>query len=224
MNNYCLSKDAGQLFVRNREIEKKIKDIKSIITVEINSNKLLFSFGMLDAYEDCKNNSHRELVDKIIETKKKNYELSSCDDLLDEKPYLDGYLMGIENILKIDRKIFKLDTSFVFIVYSISEEIISKYRLSLYASDLFSEVESVGYIKYYISTNADEICNVINHFDEKTEYVICVVYNKETLPNKEIMQQLAFGRNNNVYLLRDKENTCDSVNQAIRKLIEATVI
>lgn len=223
MKNYYLSRDAGQLFIRNRYIESLISSLKNEINLAC-ADDINFLFGKLDALTEGKGKLHKTLVEEIVEIKQKISAAEDEDDLFNEITYLKGYILGIEEILNYDRKIFDSENSFILFVYSISEELISKYKLALSASDLFTDSDEINKVRYRISTSADEICESIVALDENTEFAICVIYDRANLPSKEIMQQLSFGRNTNVYLLHDNESMKHSVDQIIKKMVKSTII
>ena len=224
MKQFYLYSDAGQLFIRSRYIDNAIEETKKEIQ-ECEPASMNFNFGKVDALIDGKNKLHKTLIDEVIEIKKQIQESADEDEIFGEIDYLKGYIKGIEQILNYDRQIFENNNnSFVLFLYSMSEETISKYKLALYASDIFSDVDEPNKVKYYISTSAEEICEKITALDENTECAICVVYTKDNAPDKDTMQKLSFGRNNNVYLLRDNDAMKLSVQEILKRLVKSTII
>ena len=223
MKQFYLYSDAGQLFARSRYFDNEIEELKNEIKI-CEPTSMNFKFGRLDALLEGKCKLHKVLVDEIIEIKKQIEDNNEIDEIFSEIEYLNGYLKGIEDILNYDRQLFENNSSFILFVYSMSEETISKYQLALYASDLFSDVDEPNKVKYYISTNVDKICERITDLEDNTEFAICVIYTKDYLPNKEIMQKLSFGRNGNVYLLRDNDAMKLSVQDIIKRMVKSTII
>ena len=70
MKNYYLSRDAGQLFIRNRYIESLISDLKNEINL-VDADDINFLFGKLDALTEGKGKLHKTLVEEIVEIKQK---------------------------------------------------------------------------------------------------------------------------------------------------------
>ena len=89
---------------------------------------------------------------------------------------------------------------------------------------MIKRFEESGSLRYFISSDAESICNKINEFDTQTEYATCVIYSKDSIPSKETMQKLSFEKNDNVYLINDKDTFKLSAEDIIKKIFSTSIL
>ena len=107
-------------------------------------------------------------------------------------------------------------------LFSLDEDIRIKYELAFKKSKHFSDLNGNKDNKYYVSGDAEDIKAKAMQLDNDTEFVIVVAYDKNSLPNTEIMQFLSFAEDYNVFL--HKVGKEENVEHIIKKTLRATVV
>lgn len=209
--------NAGELLSRNKKIKLILESLEAELE-EVTVEESAFLLGEISAIRDNWAHPHKKIVENCVDVKK---EIKETEEFFEENKFLEGYLKGVEVVLSVDRQVFKEPIEFVFFVYSEDEDILDKYRLVFSTIDEFAEFNGWG-VRYYISGNSSDICGKIQDLCNDTEYVVYVVYNKDSLPQKETMQQLCFGEFSNVYLHKDQNE--ENVEQIIVRLLKSITI
>ena len=216
---YC---NAGELYTRNKKVSALIKEVEQEIKDCLNPEDSNYLYGRLTALLDCFNSAHKGVIECLTDTKKRILELSDNEYFLDELNYEKGYSQGLEDILDIDRNIFYTPSSFTLFIYSSDEDIYQRYKLAFATSKDFAEYDSDKHLRYCISSLAEDICEKIEKLGDTENFAVCVVYSKDNLPSVETMQKLSFEKNDNVFLIKDKDER--NAQNIIKKVIKATTI
>lgn len=220
MIKHYIHKNIGELFTRYKIIDKFIKQTKDEIEVS-KAEDCTFLFGKYAALTDYRASSHTNIVDALINTKSKIENLD--DDFYEnEIVFNNGYINGLELILEADRSFFDDRNDIVVFVFSIDENMRNDYELVFQKTKHFSDFYSEGKNRYYVSGDVEDIKNKAMQFDENTEFVIIVAYDKNCLPDSAIMNALSFAEDYNVFLHRVKEN--ESVEQMIKRTLKSTIV
>lgn len=221
---YYLLSDVGQIFVRNKKIDKYIEQLNCEKKLIQNNEQFIRTLGKYDALIDALGKKHKQIIENLLTTKHQIEEFAS-EPICNEVDYLNGYVEGLEFVLRQDREIFDSSKhSFVFFVYSVNEELLCKYELSLGTSSFMKEFNEEGHLKYYISSEADSICKKIREFDKNTEYAICVIYSKNSMPSKEIMGKFSVEANNNIFFVSDRDMLKHSAEDIVKKIFSSTIL
>ena len=217
-----LYENVGELYLRQRKIDDLIKEAEDNLKRTESLEKATFEIGEIAALNDHRNSKHIKIVESIIEVKKALENHQYYDSILDEIEYVEGYKNGLNALLKLDRELFGVSPNFVLFVYATSEAIQNKYDLAFSAFPPMGTYTSGESIRYCVTKSADEICGEIIKLDRNTMNAVCVIYREGALPAKEILQKLAFEKNDNVFLVCDKEEI--QVSSIIRRIIRATTV
>lgn len=220
---YYLLNDVGQIYVRNKKIDTYIAQLRDEMNVNSNDEQFISLLGKYNALVDVREKKHKQILDTLLSTKQQAEELATYP-ICDELEYLKGYLEGLELVLTQDRKIFDTNFDFVFFIFSTDKNLLNKYELSLSTSNMIKRFEESGSLRYFISSEAESICKKISELDTRTEYAVCVIYSKDSMPSKEIMQKLSFEKNDNVYLVSDKDTFKQSAEDIIRKILSTSIL
>ena len=217
-----LYEDVGELYLRQRKIDDLIREAEDALKRTESLEKATFVIGEIAALNDHRNSKHIKIVESIIEVKKALENHQYYDSILDEIEYVEGYKNGLNALLKLDRELFDASPNFVLFLYTTTEALRNKYDLAFSAFPKMGVYTSGESIRYFVTMSADEICGEIVKLDRNTMNAVCVVYQEGSRPSKEIMQQLAFEKNDNVFLVCDKEEI--QVSSIVRKIIRATTV
>lgn len=217
-----LYEDVGELYLRQRKIDDLIREAEDALKRTESLEKATFVIGEITALNDHRNSKHIKIVESIIEVKKALENHQYYDSILDEIEYVEGYKNGLNALLKLDRELFDASPNFVLFLYTTTEALRNKYDLAFSAFPKMGAYTSGESIRYFVTMSADEICGEIVKLDRNTMNAVCVIYQEGSLPAKEIMQKLAFEKNDNVFLVCDKEEI--QVSSIIRKIIRATTV
>lgn len=220
---YYLLNDVGQIYVRNKKIDTYIVQLRDKMDVNSNNEQFISLLGKYNALVDVRGKKHKQILDILLSTKQQAEELITYP-ICNELEYLKGYLEGLELVLTQDREIFDTNFDFVFFIFSTDKDLLNKYELSLSTSNIIKRFEESGSLRYFISSDAESICKKINEFDTQTEYAICVIYSKDSMPSKEIMQKLSFEKNDNVYFVSDKDTLKQSAEDIIKKIFSTSIL
>lgn len=210
------------MYLRQRKIDELIKKTETKIQEAPTPEETTFNIGKLSAIVDYRSSKHKKIIEAVIETKKSLENHQYYDSILDEIEFVGGYVKGLNILLELDKELFDISPNFVLFIYATTEELKSKYDLSLSLNEKLDEFGSAGSVRYYVSTSVDDICDKIMHLGSETLNAVCAVYQEEHLPTKEIMQQLAFKKSDNIFLLCDKEEI--KVSNIIRKIFRTTSV
>ena len=203
-SDYYLLNDVGQIYRRNKKIDKYIIDVLEEINSNPNNELFIPLLGKYNALVDTRGKSHKQIIDILLSTKQQAEDLNNFQ-ICNELDYINGYLEGLELVLREDRIIFDTKFEFVLFLFSTCNDLLNKYELALSTSKTFKNIDEQGLLRYYITSDENLICKKINDFETQTEYAICVIYSKESLPSKEIMQKLSLEKNDNIYFISDKD-------------------
>lgn len=214
--------NVGEMYLRQRKIDELIKKTETKIQEAPTPEETTFNIGKLSAIVDYRSSKHKKIIEAVIETKKSLENHQYYDSILDEIEFVGGYVKGLNILLELDKELFDISPNFVLFIYATTEELKSKYDLSLSLNEKLDEFGSAGSVRYYVSTSVDDICDKIMHLGSETLNAVCAVYQEEHLPTKEIMQQLAFKKSDNIFLLCDKEEI--KVSNIIRKIFRTTSV
>lgn len=214
--------NVGEMYLRQRKIDELIKKTETKIQEAPTPEETTFNIGKLSAIVDYRSSKHKKIIEAVIETKKSLENHQYYDSILDEIEFVGGYVKGLNILLELDKELFDISPNFVLFIYATTEELKSKYDLSLSLNEKLDEFGSAGSVRYYVSTSVDDICDKIMHLGSETLNAVCAVYQEEHLPTKEIMQQLAFEKSDNIFLLCDKEEI--KVSNIIRKIFRTTSV
>ncbi len=209
--------NAGRLYARY----KKIDSLLGALDTELDktpAEECTFLLGRIAGIEENRKHSHKKLIDSCVATKR---EIVESAEFPNENVFFKGYLRGIEDLLEMDRTEFKNPTDFVLFVYSEDDTLLKKYQLALSVMDVFSGFSEYG-SRLYVSSNAEDICDRILNLNEKTEYLVYVVYTKDCTPEVGTLQKLCFDQYHNVYL--HKDNNEENIEQIVTKLLRDTVV
>lgn len=217
-----LYENVGELYLRQRKIDDLIKEAEDTLKKTESSEEATFVIGEIAALNDHRNSKHIKIVESIIEVKKALENHQYYDSILDEIEYVEGYKSGLNALLKLDRELFAVSPNFVLYLYTTTEAVRNKYELAFSAFPQMGAYTSGESIRYLVTMSADEICSEIVKLDRNTMNAVCVIYQEGLLPSKEIMQQLAFEKNDNVFLVCDKEEI--QVSSIVRKIFRATTV
>lgn len=217
-----LYENIGEMYLRQRKIDALIECAEDELQNMESLSEATFVIGKMAAFADYRNSRHVKIVEAVISSKKALENHQYYDTILDEVEYVEGYVDGLNELLKLDKELFKAIPNFVLFIYATSEELRNRYDLALSIYPEIGEFQSGRPIRYYVAMSADEICNEIIKLDNDTMNAICVVYQEDNLPTKEIMQKLAFEKNDNVFLVCDKGEL--KVSNIIRKIIKSTSV
>lgn len=209
--------NAGRLFARNKQIEALLSSLHEELE-QTPAEDCTFLLGRIAGIEENRNHLHRKLVESCVATKK---EIKDSADFQDENVFFKGYLKGIVDLLEIDRSEFAEPVDFVWFIYSENEELLDKYRLTFSAIKGFSDFDGEG-LRFYTSNIVEDICGRIQRLSEKAEYVVYVVYERDSLPSTETLQKLCFGKYHNVYLHKDRNE--ENIEDIVSKLLRDTVV
>lgn len=220
---YYLLNDVGQVYIRNKKIDTYIGQLRDELNSIQNNEQFIWLLGKSDALSDTRGKKHKQILDILLSTKQQIEELTTYP-ICNELDYLKGYLEGLELVLRQDREIFNTKYDFVFFIFSANEELLSKYELSLNTSSLIKKFGEQSSLRYFISSDAELICQKVKEFDERTEYAVCVIYSKNSMPSKEVMQKLSFEKNDNVYFISDKDTVKYSADDIIKKILSSSIL
>lgn len=216
----CTYQNAGEILTRYKRLDKLILQTKTELENCDNENNNYF-IGNYDALTDNRASEHKSVVDNLVEAKKKIEQLDS-EYYDDEIKFYKGYIDGLETLLEIDRSFFEKRNDVVMFLFSLDEDIRIKYELAFKKSKRFSDLNGNKDNKYYVSGDAEDIKAKAMQLDNDTEFVIVVAYDKNSLPNTEIMQFLSFAEDYNVFL--HKVGKEENVEHIIKKTLRATVV
>lgn len=216
----CTYQNAGEILTRYKRLDKLILQTKTELENCDNENNNYF-IGKYDALTDNRASEHKSIVDNLVEAKKKIEQLDS-EYYDDEIKFYKGYIDGLETLLEIDRSFFEKRNDVVMFLFSLDEDIRIKYELAFKKSKRFSDLNGNKDNKYYVSGDAEDIKAKAMQLDNDTEFVIVVAYDKNSLPNTEIMQFLSFAEDYNVFL--HKVGKEENVEHIIKKTLRATVV
>ncbi len=223
-SEYYLLRDVGQIFARNKKIDTYIDQLNAEIKSVQPNEQFIWLLGKSDALIDVRGKKHKQIIENLLVTKKQIEEFAN-EPICNEVDYLNGYVEGLEFVLRQDREMFDSPQhSFVFFIYSANEELLCKYELSLSTSSFIKEFNKEGGLKYCISSDVDSICKKIDGFDEKTEYAICVIYSKSSMPSKEIMEKISVETNNNIFFISDRDMLKHSAEDIVKKIFSSTIL
>lgn len=214
--------NVGEMYLRQRKIDDFIKKNEIELQDTRTPEATTFVIGKISALNDYRNSKHKKVIEAVIETKKSLENHQYYDSILDEIEYVKGYAKGLGILLAIDKELFDILPNFVLFIYATTEELKVKYDLALSLDSNLNEFNSESSVRYYISTSADDICDKIINLSSETTNAVCTVYQDNNPPAKEILQQLAFEKNDNVFLVCDKEET--KVSNMIKKIIRTTSV
>lgn len=209
--------NAGRLYSRIKTIDSLLASLHEELN-ETPSEDSTFLLGKIAGIEENRTYLHRKLVEVCSSTKK---EIKESAEYQEENVFLKGYLKGVIEILEIDRRGFDDPISFVLFVYAEDDDLLNKYRLVLSVTDAFSEFHEDG-LRYYASSDADDICGKILGLTGETEYLVCIVYDKDGFPTVDTLQKLCFGKYHNVYLHKDRNE--ENIENIITKMLRDTIV
>lgn len=213
-------KNIGELLTRYKKIDIIIRKTKEELN-NCESEESNYILGKYAALTDCRSSSHKSIIDEVIESKKKIESLDN-DYYEDEISFYKGYINGLELLLETDRSFFDDRNDIVVFLFSIDEDICTKYDLAFQHIKYFDNFESNGKNRYYVSNDVDDIKNKALDLADDTEFVIIIAYTKDSMPNTGIMQKLSFSEDYNVFLHKVKDG--ESIEQMIKRTVKATVV
>lgn len=209
--------NAGRLYTRHKKIDSLLKSLRTELD-KTPAEDCTFLLGRIDSIEENRKCSDEKLVNLCVAVKR---QIAESAEFLNENVFLEGYLRGIEDMLKMNWNRLDDSINLMLFVYSENDELLEKYRLALSAIGAFSKFPKDG-LKAYISNNAENICSRILDLNEKTEHIVCVIYTKDCTPKVDTLQKLCFGQYHNVYL--HKYNNEENIEKIISKLIIDAVV
>ena len=197
--------DIGELYLRQRKIAKNITDIETMVQESDTPSKTTFLLGKLSALTDHRKTKHKKIIEELINTKKVLENNQYYDSILDEVEYVEGYIEGLTFLLNVDKELFNISPNFVLFIYATNDSLMQKYDLALSLHEKMGAYDTDKPVRYYCSLAVDDICEKIANLDEETMNAVCVVYQGNSLPSKEMLQQLAFEKNDNVFIVCDRD-------------------
>ena len=136
--------------------------------------------GKYDALTDNRASEHKSIVDNLVEAKKKIEQLDG-EYYEEEIRFYKGYIDGLETLLEIDRSFFEKRNDVVLFLFSLDEDIRTRYELALKKSKRFSDLKGNKENKYYVSGDAEDIKAKALQLNDDVEFVIVVAYDKNSL-------------------------------------------
>lgn len=209
--------NAGRLYSRYKKIDSLLSSLHAELK-EMPAEDSTFLLGRIAGIEENRTFLHRKLVEVCAAIKK---EIKEIAEYQEENVFLKGYLKGVIEILEMDRKGFDDPISFVLFIYSEDDDLLDKYRLVLSVTGAFSEFQEEG-LRYYASSNAEDICSRILELNGESEYLVCVVHEKDSFPSVDTLQKLCFGKYHNVYLHKDRGE--ENIENIITKMLRDTIV
>lgn len=221
--------NTGEFFLRQRILSRWLEDLEERIKAE--SDYVLFQrcIGERDGIFETMGHTHEKVIEQLVDTKKV---LAGLEDTSEaeseyfdfEKPYIEGYINGIEQTLRAGRETFEEPIPFALIIVTAVDEVRASYEAVFQAIPAFKPISEPCNKRYLVTTSTSEAEQAVRALPEGMEYMLCYIYGHPSNPPvAETLQCLSEFSEDNLFIVKDVMQAGQPLKpeKVVRRLIRA---
>lgn len=222
--------NSGEFFLRQRILNRWLKDLEERIRAENDYTLFQRYIGERDGIFETMGHTHEKVIEQLVDAKKVLAGLEDTSkaetEYFDfEKPYIEGYINGIEQTLRAGRETFGEPIPFALIIVTAVDEVRASYETVFQAIPAFKPISEPCNKRYLVTTSTSEAEQAVNALPEDMECMVCYIYGHPSNPPvAELLQRLSAFSGDNLFIVKDVMQAGRPLKpeKVVRRLIRAS--